>query len=149
LLVRLQAANKTFAFSKTDLNDTAKALKRTAVKLRALSSWGEARNLGLHGDAANWLIGEASRLEKLAGQIHDKAVTAHKGHHARLGRAKARLVHYVKQTGEYHDDAAAVLIDVVTGKQGTYTAEAHRKWRERHMERYADDLKGPAGHTEQ
>jgi hypothetical protein len=97
LLALLWRASETEVWTKEDLIDASKLYERAANKLLSLKNWGEARNLGLAEDSERWLAERYDELSLLTKKLGEWAPKADKRNNPRLGRARARLIHYVRQ----------------------------------------------------
>ena len=127
LLALLCRASTTDVWTKADLNEAAKCFGRAAKKLLSLKNWGEARNLGLAEDSERWLAERSGDLGLLTAKLRERAPKADKRDNPRLGRARARLIRYVRQkTGSPLYEPLSVLISGATGKE--WEPDAIRKW---------------------
>jgi hypothetical protein len=128
LLALLCRASTTDVWTKADLNDAAKLYERAANNLLRLKNWGEARNLDLtEEDSERWLAERSGDLRLLTARLRERAPEADKRDNPRLGRARARLIRYVRQkTGSPLYEPLSVLISGATGKE--WEPDAIRKW---------------------
>ena len=71
-------------------------------------------------------------LRQYAKRIRKVAPSASRRKPRQRDQRLTMLVRYVKdQTGKWHDQDVATLVQAVTGK--SYTTNAHTNWRKRHM----------------